>query len=73
MTCKCGSSLIINFQAKCGDLSRTCYKSYNTDGYVPRGLSIGGGDYIDFDFCAACGLIQHFAAIEETELELILS
>jgi hypothetical protein len=31
---------------------------YSTDGYVPSGLGIGGGDYIDFKLCLNCGQIQ---------------
>ena len=25
---------------------------------VPRDIGIGGGDYIEFDYCLACGQIQ---------------
>jgi hypothetical protein len=34
----------------CGD--------YPDNGYVPSGLGIGGGDYIDFKLCLSCGQIQ---------------
>ena len=33
-----------------GDMSR--------DGYVPRGLNIGSGDYLEFKVCLDCGKHQ---------------
>jgi hypothetical protein len=28
------------------------------DGYVPDDLGIGGGDYVEFDYCLDCGQLQ---------------
>ena len=28
------------------------------DGYAPRGLGVGGGDYISVTFCMDCGKVQ---------------
>jgi hypothetical protein len=39
------------------------------DGYVPRDLGIGGGDYLEFTFCLDCGLIKGKWPRPPTELE----
>ena len=28
------------------------------DGYLPDDMGIGGGDYIEFEYCLECGAIQ---------------
>lgn len=28
------------------------------DGYVPDGLNVGGGDYLEFNMCLNCGKVQ---------------
>ena len=57
-----------------GKVSDMCWMEYlktgvEYDGYVPSGLGIGSGDYIEFDYCLACGQIQDerfpFNATEE--------
>ena len=59
MTCKCGSKRIASIGAKCSDL---CYTELpgrpDIDGYVPDGIGIGGGDYVEFDYCLDCGQMQ---------------
>lgn len=53
----CTHSRIIGVSGKTSDM---CYVSYNRkshDGYVPNNINIGGGDYIEFDYCADCGQI----------------
>jgi len=59
MTCKCGSKRIASIGAKCSDL---CYTQLpdrpDIDGYVPSNIGIGGGDYVEFDYCLDCGQIQ---------------
>ncbi len=39
-------------------------------GYVPGDMNIGGGDYIEFNFCLECGQIQGEFPTGLTEMEL---
>lgn len=39
------------------------------DGYVPSDMGIGGGDYIEFEWCLDCGQIQGTFPRLMTELE----
>jgi hypothetical protein len=54
-----------------------CSASYGDvrgDGYVPSGLNIGGGDYLEFKMCLDCGRVQGkvpFPISEDTVLEAI--
>lgn len=46
----------------CGKTSDLCHVTLpdgtEKDGYVPSDLNIGGGDYVEFSYCADCGKIQ---------------
>ena len=73
MTCKCGCTHIIYVGGKTSDLAYATYKIDGSivnehDGYVPFGLGIGGGDYIDFSFCVSCGQIQDFIALPQDNI-----
>lgn len=39
-------------------------------GSVPHDMNIGGGDYIEFEFCLECGQIQGEFPTPLTEMEL---
>jgi len=69
MTCKCGSERIAGIGAKCSDL---CYTTLpgrkDIDGYVVDGLGIGGGDYVEFDYCLDCGQLQGTFPITEKSI-----
>jgi hypothetical protein len=55
MTCqRCNSARVAHICAKCSDLC--CFQ--NEWGYVPGNAGIGGGDYVEFDYCLECGQIQ---------------
>jgi hypothetical protein len=41
------------------------------DGYVPRALGIGGGDYIEFEVCLNCGQMQGKYPIAPVECESV--
>ena len=57
--CKCGSGRIASMNAKCSDCCSIDLPHGETlNGYVPKNLNIGGGDYIKFRFCMDCGRIQ---------------
>lgn len=54
----CASSRIITVSGKCSDLFSAGHQGKEYDGYVPSNLEIGGGDYMEFDYCLDCGRIQ---------------
>jgi hypothetical protein len=56
--CKCGSNRIICVGGKCSDLFSASFGNAVYDGYVLDGIGIGGGDYMEFDYCLECGQIQ---------------
>jgi hypothetical protein len=61
MKCQnCQSERIIGVGAKCSDLFQAIDRRTGREklGYVPKNLEIGGGDYIDFEYCMDCGRIQ---------------
>lgn len=60
MSCKCGSQRIVRVGGKVSDMFWAHQRDIGIeyDGYVPRGLGIGGGDYIEFKYCLDCGQIQ---------------
>ena len=69
MSCNnCGSNRIVFINAKCSDLCTAQYNDFESNGYVPEGIGIGGGDYIDFEYCIQCGKIQGEFPIKENEL-----
>lgn len=59
MACqKCSSDKILSVTAKCSDCCFIDTDTESHDGYVPENIGIGGGDYIEFDYCIDCGQIQ---------------
>jgi hypothetical protein len=71
MSCKkCGSKRIVDMSAKCSDC---CWVNMvggrGEDGYVPSGMGIGGGDYVEMRWCLDCGQIQGEFPLEKCELE----
>jgi hypothetical protein len=57
--CKsCNSERILVVSAKCSDCCSYSFQEKDKDGYVPSGLNIGGGDYLEFAVCLACGMMQ---------------
>ena len=57
---RCKSDRLASVNAKCSDLC-CVYMANNDrehDGYVPGDMGIGGGDYVCFTWCLACGKIQ---------------
>lgn len=60
-TCqKCRSPSIIDISGKTSDMCSVTseYLRYDHEGYVPGGLNIGDGDYLEFSMCLDCGQIQ---------------
>jgi len=61
--CKqCGGIRIMRISAKCSDRFYACMgqtpDEVEYQGYVLSGAGIGGGDYVEFDYCLDCGQIQ---------------
>ena len=57
----CDSEKIVEISAKTSDrFSMSCIAEGlgDYDGYVPDGIGIGGGDYVEFSYCLDCGQIQ---------------
>lgn len=70
MACQsCGSERIAEVGGKVSDLCHVAIGEQEHDGYVPQDMGIGGGDYLDFDFCLNCGQIQGTFPLPRTELE----
>ena len=61
MNCqRCDSERLLEIVAKCSDM---CWHRFHPSGrerhdYVPTGVGIGGGDYVDMTYCRDCGQIQ---------------
>ena len=59
MKCRvCESERIANVHGHCRDSCHVTFGSLESEGYVPDGLNIGGGDCVEFDYCLDCGSIQ---------------
>ena len=68
MSCdKCNSERVARVDAKCSDMCVIDYKDKEQNGYVPLGMSIGGGDCVGFSYCLECGKIQGDFPIEDPE------
>ena len=70
MSCqRCKSERIAAVSAKCSDLCNFRVGGKERDYYVPRALGIGGGDYVEFDYCLDCGQIQDNFPISQEIVE----
>ena len=65
--------MIISITAKCSDLCAIKAGKIEHDGYVPGGLGIGGGDYIQFRFNTKTGQILNFPELSDEDVKTILS
>lgn len=66
---KCASERIAHINAKCSDMCFVNIGDQEHDGYVPRDLGVGGGDYVEIDLCLACGHVQGEWPLPPTKLE----
>lgn len=70
MTCdKCSSKRIVGIDTKCSDLARVTCGQFTHDGYMPKDMGVGGGDYIAFSYCLDCGKIQGSFPVKKCSLE----
>ena len=59
MNCqRCQSERVACISAKSSDCNGGTIDGKDFDGYVPKDVGIGGGDYIDLVWCLNCGQIQ---------------
>jgi len=65
----CDSIRLASVEAKCSDCCDVQVGSANHSGYVPNDIGIGGGDYIEIDYCLDCGKIQGDFPLESSRLE----
>jgi hypothetical protein len=61
------NKLTIFVQGKCSDLGYTAiYKDddivFEKDGYIPRSLGIGGGDYIELEIDVETGMVVNWGS-----------
>jgi hypothetical protein len=64
---------ILSISVKCSDLCYTEYKDKNgnvteTDGYVPRKIGIGGGDYVNLEIDMETGQIQNWKPVTDEQV-----
>lgn len=55
---RCGSHRVADAGGKCSDMSNFSMGNIDHDGYVPDGVGIGGGDYLEITYCLDCGQLQ---------------
>ena len=68
---ECGDERVASINAKCSDLFFLNMKEVSVENdYVPSDWGIGGGDYVQFDYCLNCGKIQGDFPLEVTDLEM---
>jgi hypothetical protein len=66
---ECSSSKLISVIGKCNDRCITIYNDKEYKGYVPDDMNIGGGDYMEFTYCAHCGKIQGDFPISDENID----
>lgn len=70
MNCnKCNSKRVASVTAKCSDCCGVNMGDSSHEGYVPKDLGIGGGDYVEFSFCLDCGQLQGKFPLPPAEIE----
>lgn len=65
---------ILNLQAKCSDRCFTTYTDKDgneteTDGYVPREIGLGGGDYVDIEIDMETGQILNWKPVSDAKVK----
>lgn len=66
---RCKSSRVVSASAKCSDLFHAAHGDREHNGYVPDDLGVGGGDYLEINWCLDCGQLQGEWPLPTTELE----
>jgi hypothetical protein len=71
--CRCKSERVLGITAKCSDCCSTQLWDREHQGYVPCGVGIGGGDYVEFSVCLDCGQLQGKFPLPPAEIEKEIS
>lgn len=66
---KCRSLRVAKVNGKTSDMAYVEVAGKPKDGYVPRDMNIGGGDYLSFSYCLDCGQMQGTFPLPKTEME----
>lgn len=66
---RCKSNRVLRFKGKCSDAFFCNIENKELHGYVPRDISIGGGDYVKGDLCLNCGQMQGTWPLPPSKLE----
>lgn len=66
---RCKSARVAMLNGKCSDMCSVNIGDREHEGYVPRELGVGGGDYVDLSWCLDCGQLQGEFPIPKHELE----
>ena len=70
MSCQsCKSTRIVSMYGKTSDLCVASIGENEHEGYVPGDLGVGGGDDLQFEYCADCGQIQGEWPLPQTRIE----
>lgn len=70
MSCqRCNSNRVAEVSAKCSDMCGVNLGDSDHEGYVPKDLGVGGGDYVEFIFCLDCGQLQGNFPLPTAEIE----
>jgi len=68
MACQsCGSLRLASISAKCSDCCCFWYRDDEHQGYAPHHVGVGGGDYVEIQWCLECGQIQESWPVPEPE------
>lgn len=61
----CSHERTFSLGGKCSDRAYWTWPSGESgDGYVPQGLGLGGGDYIDVEVCIDCAKVIGLSAAD---------
>ncbi len=63
----CSSDRLLSVSGKTSDMFNAEFKNARYEGYVPQDLGVGGGDYIEIEFCLDCGKVQGILKAEDPE------
>lgn len=70
MSCqRCNSNRVAEVSAKCSDMCGINLGDSGHEGYVPKDLGIGVGDYVEFEFCLDCGQLQGIFPLPPAQIE----
>jgi hypothetical protein len=66
---KCSGNRVADVSGKTSDMCSVSIEGSDMDGYVPKDMGIGGGDYLEFSYCLDCGQMQGNFPKPPTKLE----